>query len=131
MNLAGFASARRRSLLTLIGLLVAGGIIAGLSMPVSLFPRVLFPRIAVTVDAGDRPASQTEAVITRPVEQALRAIPGVRDVRSVTSRGSAEVSINFAWSLNMDLALQRVEAALTRAQQSLPQGVTFDVRRMD
>ena len=131
MNLAGFATARRRSLLTLIGLLVAGGIIAGLSMPVSLFPRVMFPRIAVTVDAGDRPASQTEAVITRPVEQALRAIPGVRDIRSVTSRGSAEVSINLAWGSNMDLALQRVESALTRAQQSLPQGVSFDVRRMD
>ena len=131
MNLAEFVARRRRSLLTLVGLLIAGGILAAFVMPVSLFPTVLFPRIAVTVDAGDRPADQTEVVITRPVEQALRAIAGVQNLRSTTSRGSAEISINFAWGSDMDLALQRTEAALTRSQQNLPPGVAFDVRRMD
>src|SRR5258708_12831129 len=131
MNLAELVARRRRSLLTLVGLLIAGGILAGFVMPVSLFPTVLFPRIAVTLDAGDRPADQTEVVITRPVEQALRAIPGVQNLRSITSRGSAEISINFAWGSDMDLALQRTEAALTRAHQNLPPGVAFDVPRMD
>ncbi len=131
MNLAEFASRRRRSLLTLLTLLIAGGIVAATVMPVGLFPNVRFPRIAVTVDAGDRPADQTEAVITRPVEQALRAIPGVQTLRSTTSRGEAEVSINFGWGQDMDLALQRVQAALTGAQARLPAGVTFDVRRQD
>ena len=131
MNLSAIVSRRRRSLLTLLGILVAGGVAAAFMMPVSLFPNVLFPRIAVTIDAGDRPADQMEIAITRPVEQAVRAIPGVQDLRSTTSRGSAEISVNFAWGSNMDLALQRVEAALTRSQATLPQGVTFDVRRMD
>jgi CzcA family heavy metal efflux pump len=131
MNLARLASRRRRSLLTLLGMVVAAGVVAAFFMPVGLFPTVLFPRIAVTMDAGDRPPDQMEAVVTRPVEQAVRAIPGVQDLRSTTSRGSAEMSINFAWGANMDLALQRVEAALTRAQSSLPAGVVFDVRRMD
>src|SRR5690348_2626938 len=110
MNFAAFASERRRSLLTLLGILIAGGIFAAFLMPVSLFPDVRFPRIAITIDAGDRPADQTEVVITRPVEQALRAIPGVQDLRSTTSRGEAEVSINFGWGQDMDLALQRVNA---------------------
>jgi CzcA family heavy metal efflux pump len=131
VNLAGFASRRRRSLLTLLGILVAGGLAAAFLMPVGLFPNVLFPRIAVTIDAGDRPPDQMEIAITRPVEQAVRAIPGVQNLRSTTSRGSAEMSVNFAWGSNMDLALQRVEAALTRSQATLPQGVVFDVRRMD
>lgn len=131
MSLAAVASARRRSLLTLLGMLVAAGIVAAFFMPVGLFPTVLFPRIAVTMDAGDRPPDQMEAVVTRPVEQAVRAIPGVQNLRSTTSRGSAEMSVNFAWGANMDLALQRVEAALTRAQATLPAGVVFDVRRMD
>jgi CzcA family heavy metal efflux pump len=131
MTLTEHVSRRRRSLLTLLGLLIVGGVLSAFLMPVSLFPDVRFPRIAVTVDAGDRPADQTEAVITRPVEQAIRAIPGVQNLRSTTSRGSAEISTNFAWGSNMDLALQRVEAALTRTQQSLPAGVSFDVRRMD
>jgi len=131
MTFAEFASRRRRSLLTLIVLLVAGGLFSAFMMPASLFPYVHFPRIAVTVDAGDRPPDQTEAVITRPVEQALRAIPGVQNLRSKTSRGEAEVSINFGWGADMDLALQRVQSALTSAQATLPAGVTFDVRRQD
>jgi CzcA family heavy metal efflux pump len=131
VSLAEIVSRRRRSLLTLLGILVAAGIAAAFLMPVGLFPNVLFPRIAVTIDAGDRPPAQMEIVITRPVEQAVRAIPGVQNLRSTTSRGSAEMSINFAWGSDMDLALQRVEAALTRAQSNLPPGVSFDVRRMD
>lgn len=131
MNPAAFVSRRRRSLLTLLSMLIAAGLVAAFVMPVSLFPNVLFPRIAVTIDAGDRPPDQMEAVVTRPVEQAVRAIPGVRNLRSTTSRGSAEMSVNFDWGSNMDLALQRVQAALNQAQGGLPQGVSFDVRRMD
>ena len=131
MSIAQIVSRRRRSLLTLLAMLVAAGVAGALIMPVSLFPTVLFPRIAVTVEAGDRPPGQMEAVITRPIEQAVRAIPGVRNLRSTTSRGSAELSVNFAWGSDMDLALQRVEAAVSRAQAGLPPGVAFDVRRMD
>jgi len=131
VNPAAFVSRRRRSLLTLLSILIAAGLVAAFVMPVSLFPNVLFPRIAVTIDAGDRPPDQMEAVVTRPVEQGVRAIPGVRNLRSTTSRGSAEMSVNFDWGSNMDLALQRVQAALNQAQGGLPQGVSFDVRRMD
>ncbi|HZZ69505.1 MAG TPA: efflux RND transporter permease subunit [Phenylobacterium sp.] len=131
MTLSALVSRRRRSLLTLLSMMIAAGVVAAFVMPVGLFPNVLFPRIAVTIDAGDRPPDQMEAVVTRPVEQAVRAIPGVLNLRSTTSRGSAELSLNFAWGSNMDLALQRVQAALTQAQSGLPQGVAFDVRRMD
>ena len=112
MSLSHFVERRRRSLLTLLFMLIGAGIFAGLSMPVALFPDVRFPRIAITVDAGDRPVDQMEGAVTRPVEQAIRAVPGILDLRSNTSRGSAELSINFGWGSNMDLALQRVQAAL-------------------
>ena len=131
MNLSDLVARRRRSLLTLLGMLILAGVIAGFTMPVALFPDVRFPRIAITVDAGDRPVDQMETVVTRPVEQAVRAIPGVTSLRSTTSRGSAEMSVNFGWGANMDLALQRVQAALAQATPELPAGVTFDVRRMD
>ncbi|WP_309603873.1 efflux RND transporter permease subunit [Phenylobacterium sp.] len=131
MSLAHLVSQRRRSLLTLLSMLVAAGVASAFLLPVSLFPTVFFPRIAIAIEAGDRPPDQMEVTITRPVEQAVRAVPGVRNLRSTTSRGSAEMSINFAWGSDMDLALQRVEAAVSRAQTALPAGVTFNVRRMD
>jgi CzcA family heavy metal efflux pump len=131
MSLAGFVERRRRSLLTLLFMLIAAGVVAAISMPVALFPNVRFPRIAITIDAGDRPVDQMEAVVTRPVEQAIRAVPGIQDLRSTTSRGEAELSINFGWGSDMNLALQRVQAALNQVTPDLPQGVTFDTRLMD
>ena len=131
MSLTGFVARRQRSLLTLLVLLILGGIVAAFTMPVALFPDVQFPRIAISIDAGDRPVDQMEGVVTRPVEQAVRAVPGIRDLRSTTSRGAAELSINFGWGSDMNLALQRVQAALSQASADLPPGVTFDVRLMD
>jgi multidrug efflux pump subunit AcrB len=67
----------------------------GAVLPIGLFPQVSFPRVVVDLDAGSRPADQTALTVTRPVEEAIRALPGVRDVRSETSRGSAQISIDF------------------------------------
>jgi CzcA family heavy metal efflux pump len=131
MNFSAVMARHRRSLLALLVLAILGGLLAGSSLPVGLFPAVPFPRIAVSIDAGDRPIDQTEAAITRPMEQAIRAVPGVRNVRSTTSRGAADISVNFAWNSDMDLALQRTESNLARAAAALPPGVSYTVRRMD
>lgn len=130
MILSEIVARRRRSLLTLLAILVLAGAGAAFLMPVGLFPNVRFPRVEVTLDSGDRPIDQTETTVTRPIEVALRSIPDVVSLRTVTSRGSAEASLNFAWGTNMDLALQRVEAAMAQATQSIP-GVTYQARRMD
>ena len=89
------------SLLFLIAALIVGGFAATSKLPVALFPYVSFPRVVVSLDAGDRPAERMMIEVTFPIEQAVRAVPGVRDVRSTTSRGSAEISINFDWGEDM------------------------------
>ena len=66
-----------------------------------------------------------------PIEQAVRAVPGVRNLRSTTSRGSAEVSINFAWGEDMVAALLQIESAINQVMPNLPSGTTSNVRRMD
>jgi multidrug efflux pump subunit AcrB len=98
---------------------------------VSLFPYVDFPRVVVSLDAGDRAAERMMIEVTFPVEQVIRAVPGVRDLRSTTSRGSAEISVNFDWSQDMVAAMLQVQSAINQVLSSLPQGTTFNVRRMD
>lgn len=66
-----WASGHRRSIFLLIIILVLGGIAAALKLPVALFPQVDFPRIVVSLDAGDRPADQIGVAVTRPLEQAV------------------------------------------------------------
>ena len=131
MNLAHWAAGHRRSILFLVVLLALGGIVAGLGLPVSLFPHVEFPRVVVSLDAGDRPADQMAVAVTRPVEQAVRSVPAVVGLRSTTSRGSAELSINFDWGSDMVAAMLQVESVVNQTLPSLPAGTVFTVRRMN
>ena len=131
MNFTDWMQRHRRSILFLIVVLAMGGLAGSLKLPVALFPHVNFPRVVVNLDAGDRPAEQMAIEVTWPVEEAIRAVPGVRNVRSITSRGNAEISINFDWGANMVAATLQVESAISQVLSSLPQGTTFQVRRMD
>jgi CzcA family heavy metal efflux pump len=123
--------AHRRALLLVLGLLVAAGGAALWRMPVALFPQVAFPRVLVSIDAGDHPAERMAIEVTAPLEEALRAVPGVQHQRSVTSRGAAEVSLTFGWGDDMPAALLRAQSAVTQVLPRLPAGTTFDIRRMD
>src|SRR6195256_6145691 len=127
----GWVQAHRRSILFLMAMLAAAGVAAAINLPVSLFPTVDFPRAVVSLDAGDRPAQQMEMQVTRPVENAVRRVPGVVDVRSTTSRGVADVSINFNWGLDMASATLQVNAAIAQIMSQLPAGTTVLTRRMD
>jgi len=121
----------RRSILSLLAVLALGGFASSFKLPVAIFPRVNFPRVVVNLDAGDRPAERMAIEVTWPVEEAVHSIPGVRNVRSATSRGSADVSINFAWGEDMVAAMLQVESAINQTLSLLPQGTSFRVRRMD
>lgn len=71
------------------------------------------------------------AIETWPVEEAVRAVPGVRSVRSTTSRGSADISVGFDWGTDMVSAMLEVQSSVGAIVGSLPPGTVFDVRRMD
>src|SRR5438874_12398623 len=131
MNFTGWIQTHRSSLLFLIVVLVVSGVAVIRNLPVALFPYISFPRVVVSLDAGDRPAERMMIEVTFPIEQAVRAVPGVRNVRSTTSRGSAEISINFDWGEDMVAAMLQVESAINQVMPSLPQGTTFHARRMD
>src|SRR3979411_943707 len=128
---SGWVESHRRSILFCMVLLASAGIAASLTLPVSLFPTANFPRAVVSLDAGDRPAEQMEMQVTRPVENAVRRVPGVVNVRSTTSRGTADISINFNWGLDMASATLQVNAAIGQIMSQLPAGTTVLTRRMD
>ena len=85
----------RRSILFALSLLAIAGFFVIYSTPVSLFPQVTFPRVVINLNAGDMPAERMAVQVTWPVEEAVRAVPGVLTLRSSTSRGSADIAINF------------------------------------
>jgi CzcA family heavy metal efflux pump len=131
MKFTDWIQAHRRSILFLTVILALGGIASSLRLPVALFPHVDYPRVVVTLDAGERPAERMVFEVTRPVEETVRAVPGVRSVRSTSSRGSADVFIYFDWGEDMVVATLQVGSAINQVLPGLPQGTTFSVSRSD
>ena len=109
----------RPIIFVVIALVGMGGYLA-FNIPVAVFPATDFPRIVVGVDNGVSPIDQMQVVVTRPIEEALNAVPGLETVRSTTSRGSADISLFFNWNVDMFRTLEFVNAALARVQPSLP-----------
>ena len=131
MSFSAWAHSHTRSILFLLAALALAGAVASFSLPVALFPQVSFPRVRITLDAGDRPAERMTVEVTTPVEEAVRAIPGVRSVRSTSSRGTAEISVNFNWGEDMISAMLQCQSQVNRILPSLPSGTSFEVERMD
>lgn len=125
-----FIFKKQKGIIFLLFMLCIGGIWGAFSSPVSLFPNINFPRIRVEIDSVNRPASVMSVIITRPVEEALRKIPGVKNIRSTTGQGSSDVIIDFGWGRNMNVELLKVQAAMDRILSSLPAGTTFTAIRM-
>ena len=120
-----------RSIWLLVALVTLAGLLAASKLPVTLFPHIDYPRVVVSIDAGDRDIAQMAASVTRPAEIALRQIPGVTQIRSTTSRGTAEVSLTFAWGDDMVAGTLATQGALATILPDLPPGTRFSVRRSD
>ncbi|WP_407275762.1 efflux RND transporter permease subunit [Halothiobacillus sp. DCM-1] len=129
LGLSHFILRHQRSLLFLMLVLTLGGLLTALHLPVALFPSLNFPRIVVAIDAGNRDAEQMVRTVTKPAEQALRAVPGVASISSTTSRGSADVDLRFAWGMDMTRAELQTAAAMNAALPNLPPGTQFRVHR--
>ncbi|TAN71857.1 MAG: efflux RND transporter permease subunit [Methylobacter sp.] len=110
--------------------LCLAGIYAALGMPSSIFPQTNFPRVVILIDNGVMPANEMMATITRPVEEAMKDIPGVRTVRSKTGRGSAEINVFFTWQTDMVQAELFVQGRLAVVQKALPATASSAVWRL-
>src|SRR6266853_2009879 len=112
-----------------IMLALIGGYLA-FSIPISVFPNTDFPRIVIGVDNGVMPIDQMLVTITRPIEEAVNSVPGLTGVRSITSRGSAEVDLFLDWNSDMILTLQRVDAVVARLQSEMPPTAKLETHRL-
>ena len=119
-----------KSIIFVILTLAAAGAYLAFNIPVSVFPATDFPRIVIGADNGVMPIDQMMVTVTRVLEEAVNGVQGLERVQSVTSRGSAEVDLFFNWNEEMNRTLERVNAALARAQQSLPPTTKLVAQRL-
>jgi cobalt-zinc-cadmium resistance protein CzcA len=127
------ATARRRvfGIYLLLAVLAGAGVYEAVGLPASIFPSVTFPLVKVIADAGEAPAAHMMPTVTRVLEEAILRVPGIRLVRSTTSRGSTEIAAEFTWGTDMKTALNRVQAETERVRPDLPPQTRVDVQWMN
>ena len=110
--------------------LCVAGVYSAYRLPSSVFPRTDFPRVVILVDNGVMPADEMMATITRPIEEAMKDIPGSQSVKSATGRGSAEINVFFNWSVDMVQSELYVVGRLSQIRSALPANATTSIYRL-
>lgn len=101
-------------------IIITLGVIGFRFLPVDLLPPIEYPQLTVSTDYANVGPAEMEQIITEPVENALAGVPGVERVRSSSSEGSSRVTLEFAQSVDVDVASNDVRAALDRVRDNLP-----------
>ncbi len=129
-NLASRARPYFGAVVLTIGLLTAGGIYSATRMPSGVYPEVTFPRIAVVAKKPGLDLRSMELLVTQPLEQEVRTVLGVVQVRSRTIRGGADLSVDFAPGTDMKRAEQLTWNRIGAVRSQLPADVELTVEQM-
>src|SRR4051812_41393487 len=130
MNLVRFCRQNSRAVFLLTAALTIAGLYSIFQLPSNIYPELTFPRIVVLVKSGDVSPDTMLLSVTRPIEEAVSTVLGVRRVRSRTIRGGSEISVIFADNMDMQLALQLVQAKVNETQSNLPPNTEIEVERL-
>src|SRR5579863_733166 len=129
-RLGEFARRQGKAIFFVVLAVCLGGVYSALGMPSSVFPQTDFPRVVIMVDNGVMPADEMMVRVTRPIEEAMKDVPGSVTLRNLTGRGSAEISVFFTWKADMVQAELYVLSRLSQIKSSLPSTASFSTHRL-
>ena len=129
-RLGEFVEGHGRALILVVSSFALAGILFIFQIPISIFPQTDFPRIVILVDNGIAPVNVQMLTVTRPIEEAIRLVPGITDVRSVTARGSSEISVFFRWDVDILNALHLLQGRISQILPTLPASTRFYINRL-
>jgi len=105
-------------MMTLIVIILGGISLARL--PIDLMPDVTYPTLTVRTHYENASPEEIEELITRPIEEAMSAVPGVESIYSTSSEGSSDVRVTFSWGTDLDTASNDIRDRLDRVISRLP-----------
>ncbi len=111
------------AVMLLVVVAVLGGAFALLHLPVGLFPELNAPVVNIITHYPGAAAEDIEILITRPIEDRIRTLPGIRRVASTSGEGLSLITAQFAWGASLTDAHQLVQTQVSSVQSELPAGV--------
>ena len=121
MNLTRFSV--RRPVFTVMATLIVIilGVVSLTRLPVDLMPDITYPTLSISTSYENASPEEIEELVTRPIEQAMSAVPGVEEVSSISSEGNSNVRVTFAWGTDLDAAANDIRDRLDRVIPRLPE----------
>ena len=126
-----FFVSHKNPVIVILVIILAAGIFSYSRMQSSLFPEVTFPKIKIIADSGLQPIGKMMVTVTKPLENAIKRVPNLKIVRSITSRGNCEISAFMEWSADIDLSKQQIESSINQIKNDLPPGTNLSVEKMN
>lgn len=120
MSIIDAALNRSRSVLAILVLLLAAGIVAFITIPKEADPDINIPIVYVTVSHDGISPEDAERLLVRPLETELRGIEGVKEMRATAYQGGANVLLEFDAGFDADTALDDVREKVDLAKPELP-----------
>jgi len=105
-----------------LGLILAG-LISYAGLPVKQYPNIQFPVVSVTVTQNGAAPAELETQVTRPVEDALAGVTGVKNLQSVVTQGVSTTSMQFEIGENLQKKTDEVRSKIDQARAILPRDI--------
>ncbi len=114
MNIVRLATRRRVTIAMFTLAVLLFGLVSLSRLDVSLLPDLAYPTLTVRTEFAGAAPGEIENLITRPIEEVVGVVRGVRRVRSISRTGQSDVTLEFAWGSDMDRAALDVRERLER-----------------
>jgi HAE1 family hydrophobic/amphiphilic exporter-1 len=120
MRISGFAVHRPIFTIMVVLIVVLLGTISLLNLPIDLMPDISYPTLSISCTYKNAGPEEIEELITRPIEEAMSAVPGVEELTSVSIEGQSTVRVTFGWGTDLDAAANDIRDRLDRVIDHLP-----------
>ena len=121
MRISRFAVHRPIFTIMVVLIVVLLGTISLLRLPIDLMPDISYPTLSISCAYENAGPEEIEELITRPIEQAMSAVPGVEEVTSVSVEGQGTIRVTFSWGTDLDAAANDIRDRLDRVIRRLPE----------
>ena len=125
-KLTTLALKNKSTVYLLVTMLTVFGLIAYITMPKELFPEINYPTVFVQTPYPGNSPEDIENLITRPLENELQAIDGIKKLTSNSLQDFSMIFIEFQTSVDIKEALVDVKDALDKAKSELPNDMIVD-----
>lgn len=116
----------------LFTLIIIAGTIALKSLSVDLFPNVTFPVVMVQTPYSGAGPSEIETLVTKPIEDEMASVSGIKALRSISQEGISIVIIEFSLSTDIKYGEQQVRDRVAKVKNKLPEDALDPIiRRID